>query len=189
MPKAKAATKKQAASTPALPTLDEACALLLQNETPAFRTSTETLYKIVKNILDQPDEAKFRSLRRNGKAFTENLAHAKGAVRFLRAVGFAEVGAGDDAAYALPASADAALLTNGKAALKAVVKAYAAQEEAQRVEENAAAAVRLRDLQELSKQNANNRNNADGIEREKQRMLAARDREDYARQRDPTNMR
>lgn len=42
----------------ARPSIQEAIAILLQNEPAPFRLATETLFKIVQNLLTQPDEPK-----------------------------------------------------------------------------------------------------------------------------------
>jgi len=40
----------------AQPSVQEAVAILLQNEAVIFRLASETLFKIVRNLLTQPDE-------------------------------------------------------------------------------------------------------------------------------------
>ena len=130
------------ASSP--PTLDEACAILLQNEDPiVFQQATECLFKALQNVLQHPEEAKYRSLRRSSKGFAEKLRPAKGAVRFLRACGFIERGENDEAAFVLPDEADTEHLVNAKAALKAVVKQHMA------VTQRALEAARQRENQEV----------------------------------------
>jgi stage V sporulation protein SpoVS len=176
----------------ARPSLEDACRILLSNEnSEIFRTVTEALFKIVSNVLQNPDEAKYRTLRAaNNAAFQQKVKAAKGGVRFLRASGFGEEDGG--AAFVLPANADLELLNQAKAALKAVVKHRAfvdqKESEAQRSAENAAAATKLAELRALSKQNMSKQTAQ--AENERQRILNGIqiDREDLVRQKDPNNM-
>ena len=135
------------------PTIADAVGILLKNEAPAvFRLATETLFKVVQNILADPENDAMRRLKRSTNTFSTKIAPAKGAVRFLRAVGFEEEGAGEEASLVLRAP-DLKLLEEGKLALKASVKEYSRlQEEARRIE-NEAAAEKLRMLREVSKSN------------------------------------
>ena len=71
--KAKAAPAPAAAFS-AVPTLDEACALLLKNEPAPFREATETLFTILNNITAKPDEAVFRRLKRANAALSASSA-------------------------------------------------------------------------------------------------------------------
>ena len=61
--------------------LDEALGLLCLNDPVAFQAATETLFKIVQNVLANPGEAKYRTLRRKGAAFAQKVGGAKGGVR------------------------------------------------------------------------------------------------------------
>ena len=140
------------------PTVAEACSILLRNEHAPFQHATETLFKVVQNLIQNPNDPAFRSLKRSSNAFATKLGPAKGAVRFLRAIGFVEAeaaGSSDGAADGVftMAEPDEVLLAEGKAALKAAVKEYRRMEEEARSVENAAAAEKLRDLREVSKQN------------------------------------
>ena len=49
---------------------------------------TQTLFTIVKNVTKEPDNEKMRRLKRSTKTFSTSIASAKGAVRYLRALGF-----------------------------------------------------------------------------------------------------
>ena len=112
-------------------TLQEAGELLLRNEDPeVFRLATETLFKVLQNLVAHPDEPKYRSLPRSSAAFADKLAKAKGAVRFLKAVGFVEEGgSGAGGSLALSSGAESAdQIAAGKACLKAVLKAHTEQE-------------------------------------------------------------
>ena len=51
----------------------------------------------MQNIITNPEAKALQKLRRSTATFSEKLAPAKGAVRFLRAVGFVEEGEGNDA--------------------------------------------------------------------------------------------
>lgn len=173
------------------PTIEEACQLLLQNESDAtFQAATETLFKIMQNIVTHPDEPKYRTLKRSTATFTNNLGCAKGAVRLLKAAGFEEQGSDDAAALVLPASASTDLLTQTKAALKAVVKhrmqQQIAKRDAERAAENAVAAQKLRDLKAVSEKNTAKQTAEQAAERERLMKGLQIDREDFVRQRDPT---
>ena len=159
------------------------------NEQLVFQQATETLFTILQNVLQNPDEPKYRNVRRSTKAFQEKLAHAKGAVRFLRAAGFVEQHAGtDDAAFVLDEPAPSQL-NEAKTTLKAVVKHrfaldLKAKEEA-RQQENAAAAGKLAQLKEVSKQNQAKQTELDSVERQRLLEGIQIDREDKVRQADP----
>ena len=158
------------------PTIHEACGVLLLNDAPTFKIATETLFKILQNLKQHPEEPKYRSLARSSATFSEKLAHAKGAVRFLKAVGFEEQGgSGDGSSLVLPPKAESAeTIVQGKAALKAVLAQHTDQmlreADAKRTQENAAAAQRLADLRDLSKKNSSQKTAED--EKERQRLKA-----------------
>mmetsp|Transcript_19931 Transcript_19931/g.33971 ORF Transcript_19931/g.33971 Transcript_19931/m.33971 type:complete len:155 (+) Transcript_19931:88-552(+) len=148
---------------------------------------TQTLFTIVKNVTKEPDNEKMRRLKRSTKTFSTSIASAKGAVRYLRALGFEDVGEGEEEAMLLR-TPDQKLLEEGKSTLKEVVKEFARRVEEQRRLENEAAAEKLRALKEISrsKQEGNEEQRA---ERDRQRKLLEIDRADYYRQRDPTDLR
>ena len=171
------------------PTLEQACQILLQNDAATFKSATETLFTILKNITAKPDEAVFRRLKRANAALSAKVFGAKGGVRFLRAVGFVEEGAGDEAAFVLPAAVGAEQLAAGKAALKAAVKQFSHVQEALRTAENEAAAQKLRDLRDLSKQNNSKRDAATAGEKDAIKAEIAAERFEWERQRDPTNFK
>jgi hypothetical protein len=109
------------------PNLSDAIDLLLKNEPTVFRTATETLFKVVKNIEAHPAEPRYRELSVSSASFTGKIAPVKGGVRFLRALGFekttvkgspsADARADGHEAMVL-AAPDAATLSRGKMALK-----------------------------------------------------------------------
>lgn len=211
--RAKPASVRRMASSK--PTLEEAVSILLQNphgggaarsnqpqalsitqplsmtshpSAPAvvFTLATETLFKVVQNLVAHPENPAFRVLKRSSNAFSTKLAPAMGAVRFLRAIGFVEEGTSgaEDAIFTL-GQPDAELLVAAKAMLKAGVKEYRRREEAARVEENKACAKQLADLQELSKQNHAKRNAEAQAERDRMNKIAEIDKWEKARQADP----
>jgi hypothetical protein len=47
--------------------LEEACRILLLNDSAVFQLATETLYAILKNIVQHPGEDKYRRIRRGAK--------------------------------------------------------------------------------------------------------------------------
>ena len=168
------------------PTLEEAVSILLKNEHAAFTLATETLFEVVKNLAAHPDEPKYRTLKRSSNAFSAKLAPAKGAVRFLRAIGFVEQGSSsaEEAVFTV-GKPDAELLAAAKTALKGAVKEYRRVEEAARVAENAAAAQRLADLRDLSKQNYAKRDADAQAERERIMKIAEIEKWEKQRQADP----
>lgn len=151
-----------------------------------FTLATETLFKVVQNLVAHPENPAFRVLKRSSNAFSTKLAPAMGAVRFLRAIGFVEEGTSgaEDAIFTL-GQPDAELLVAAKAMLKAGVKEYRRREEAARVEENKACAKQLADLQALSKQNHAKRNAEAQAERDRMNKIAEIDKWEKARQADP----
>jgi len=144
-----------------MPTLSEACGVLLLNDPTTFKDASETLFKILQNIAKHPDEPKYRSLARSSAAFTSKLANAKGAVRFLKAVGFEEEGGSGEGGSLVLKAASAEVISQGKAALKATLAQHTDQMlregDAKRSAENAAAAQQLADLRDLSKRNSSQR--------------------------------
>jgi len=70
-------------------TLDELVQTLLQDETKN-RAGIETIKKILKNILQNPHEEKFRRLKISGKVFSEKLLPTEGAIPLLYDLGFQE---------------------------------------------------------------------------------------------------
>ena len=151
-----------------------------------FTLATETLFKVVQNLVAHPENPAFRVLKRSSNVFSTKLAPAMGAVRFLRAIGFVEEGTSgaEDAIFTL-GQPDAELLVAAKAMLKAGVKEYRRREEAARVEENKACAKQLADLQALSKQNHAKRDAEAQAERDRMNKIAEIDKWEKARQADP----
>jgi len=60
------------------------------NGRSAIEASISTLTTILTNILKEPDNLKYRRIRMANKIITEKLSKVKGAVNFLKAVGFTE---------------------------------------------------------------------------------------------------
>lgn len=175
---------KQAA--PVRPSVEEAISILVKNPHAVFQNATETLFQIVKNLTSHPDEPMYRALKRSSNAFSSKLAPAVGAVRFLRAVGFVEQGSSDaaDGVFTIE-KPDTTLLAAGKAALKEAVKEHRRLEEAARTVENAAAAQKLAELRELSKQNSAKQTAQAQAEREHIMEIARIEKWEKERQKDP----
>ena len=180
------------------PSLEEATELLLTNAPAPFRIATETLFDVTKKAAANTQP--ITSLNTRSQAFTQKVQTAKGAVRFLRAIGFelspmpSNVASsshdnGEPVPQMLLTNPDPVLLQKGKIALKECVKAYAQRQEAARAAENAAAARKLAELKALSKANRSKETEAARKEREVQLAKLAADRHDYERQRDPTNLK
>ena len=170
----------------AQPPVEEAVAILLQNEAGVFRVATETLFKILQNVISHPEDASYRTLKRSNETFSNKVASAKGGVRFLRAVGFQ---ASDDDALTLAAAADLEALNRGKVALKDAVKEYSRRAQERRTAADAAAASKLAELRQLSKQNNLKRDGDKEREREALLKGVQIDRADWERQRDNTNFK
>ncbi|UYV78075.1 UBXN6 [Cordylochernes scorpioides] len=62
--------------------------LLSCNDVSRVRQGVETLSRCLNNILDNPEEEKYRKLRVLNRTFQERLAELDGALEFLDAVGF-----------------------------------------------------------------------------------------------------
>lgn len=196
------------------PSVEEACNLLVKNEDSlVFQIATEAIFKILQNLLQNPTEEKYRTLRRSNPAFAEKIGKAKGGVRFLKAVGFVEDGAGDAAVLVLPADVDTDHLRKSKAMLKEIAKQRMDEEAKKReairvvdtrltrvqcpvhelthalcvlqVADNAAAAVKLADLEAISKQNQAKQTEVEKEERARLLKGIEIDREDRERQKDP----
>lgn len=48
----------------------------------------------VRNLLEHPDEAKFRRIRKENKRFTQRLGRFRGGLQLCRAIGFQDKGDG-----------------------------------------------------------------------------------------------
>lgn len=171
------------------PRLEDAVAILLQNDAGPFRVATETLFKLLQNVVSHPEDASYRAIKRSNEAFSSKVASARGGVRFLRAVGFQPSTADGAEVLALAATADLEALDRGKAALKEAVREYSSREQARRTATDAAAAAKLDDLRQLSKQNNAKRDGEKGRDREAILKGLEIDREDWSRQRDDTNFK
>mmetsp|Transcript_47428 Transcript_47428/g.152282 ORF Transcript_47428/g.152282 Transcript_47428/m.152282 type:complete len:176 (+) Transcript_47428:129-656(+) len=86
-----------------------------QNGWPAQETCYSTLLKLLQNVVDKPEEPKFRSIKATNATIKAKVLDCAGARAFLLAAGFAEDGdlltlpSGDDAAQANCGAALAAL--------------------------------------------------------------------------------
>ncbi|CAJ0603528.1 unnamed protein product [Cylicocyclus nassatus] len=60
------------------------------NKKQPKETAVETIGKYLQNIIENPEEPKFRRIRLSNKAFQERVAAVKGGREFLTAVGFEE---------------------------------------------------------------------------------------------------
>ncbi|XP_008811148.2 uncharacterized protein LOC103722385 [Phoenix dactylifera] len=71
--------------------LQRAIEMLRSEATPAEATSAlKTLFKIIWNVIDHPNEVKFRRLRKANPQFQRNVANYKAALEVLTLVGFCE---------------------------------------------------------------------------------------------------
>ncbi|MQL70659.1 hypothetical protein Taro_002963 [Colocasia esculenta] len=65
---------------------------MLRSEAPPVEatSSLQTLVKIIRNVIDHPDETKFRRLRKANLLFQRNIANFKAAMEVLTVIGFCE---------------------------------------------------------------------------------------------------
>eukprot|EP00441_Pelagodinium_beii_P041182 CAMPEP_0197636518 /NCGR_PEP_ID=MMETSP1338-20131121/11998_1 /TAXON_ID=43686 ORGANISM="Pelagodinium beii, Strain RCC1491" /NCGR_SAMPLE_ID=MMETSP1338 /ASSEMBLY_ACC=CAM_ASM_000754 /LENGTH=205 /DNA_ID=CAMNT_0043208757 /DNA_START=42 /DNA_END=659 /DNA_ORIENTATION=+ len=101
--------------------------------------------KMLKNVLENPGEEKFRKVRTSNPKFSSKVYNMRGAPEFFRLVGFKDTI--EEGFIVLPADADLALLQKGVDALSAQAVARAEAEESKRKEdeEKAKAAQKERD--------------------------------------------
>ena len=66
--------------------------LLVDNPYEVFMDVSQLLQKFASNILNNPDNPKYRSIRVANKVFQSRLLPVNGAVECLFAMGFEEVG-------------------------------------------------------------------------------------------------
>jgi len=171
---------------------DAATAKLLRNEPAQFQLVTETLFKVITNVIQHPDEAKYLELKCESATYKVKIAACAGGLAFLRAAGFAQV----EGVMRLPSPPDVGHLKSSRSALKAVVHRYgelmaAAQAEraAEEQRENEAAAVKLKELQEATKKRRAKVDEAASAERAEILKGLAIDRDDWHRQRDPNSLK
>ncbi|KAJ0986990.1 hypothetical protein J5N97_005346 [Dioscorea zingiberensis] len=71
--------------------LQRAIELLRSEAPPAEATSAlQTISKIIRNVIDHPDDMKFRRLRKANPLFQRNVANYRAAMEVLALIGFAE---------------------------------------------------------------------------------------------------
>jgi thioredoxin 1 len=95
-PLSRSALDMQAAISAALMTLRASCGSLGE-----FVAATRTLLVFVGNVVTHPGEAKYRRVRLANAAFQSKLGRHAGGVAAMKAFGFVEEGAGDDAALVM----------------------------------------------------------------------------------------
>lgn len=64
---------------------------LLENSPEAFDNASQLLLRIANNIVQEPKEAKYRTLKLSTNTFQNKLLPVKGAVECLYAMGFEDV--------------------------------------------------------------------------------------------------
>eukprot|EP00965_Chrysotila_dentata_P135189 4469963-Pleurochrysis_carterae.AAC.4 len=179
--------------------LNAAVNKLLKNTPAAFKVVTETIHKVLSNVITYPDDPKYRELRRDSNTFTSKIASCAGGVAFLKASGFTS----DDRCMRLT-EVDVDVLKAARAQLKAAVKQYNAMCQELQQKEKEEAAIKLKELQEATrkrraKQDAESAALRDsilrGVEVLAPDLLRLRfdaccpiDRHERDRQLDPTNM-
>ena len=85
-----------------------------------FDAALDTCRTLLQNVLEQPDEAKFRTIRLGNAAFHQRLGQFPSGIALLRSLGFEDANAADSSpggdglpAYLALPVADAALLAQG----------------------------------------------------------------------------
>lgn len=117
--------------------MDSAIArLTAENSEAVVRAAIALLVKIMSNIRDKPDVAKFRKIRKDNKQISGQVLVARGALALLTAVGFDSTA--DGFLLMDAAKVDAATLAHGVAALEAVLAGRSAAASAARAEHVAA---------------------------------------------------
>jgi len=161
---------------------DAAVQKLLKNPPPAFKLVTERLFKVLTNIVQHPDDPKFRELRCDSATFSQSIASCAGGKAFLRAAGFTE----EANIMRLPSPPDVEAVKKSRNVLKAAVKRYAELTQQQQHRENEDAAKKLADLKELSRKRQAQVGASVQAEREEILRGVQIDRDDWQRQRDQT---
>lgn len=168
---------------------DAAVRKLLNNAPIPFKLVTETLFKVLTNIINNPDEPKYCELKRDSATFTEKISSCAGGLAFLKASGFVA----DGEVMRIQPPIEVERLRRTRAVLKEAVRAYGeecvrrTQEQMQR--ENAEAAGKLRELQDANRKHRSKSDIAAATERESIMRGVQIDRADWERQRDPTNLK
>jgi len=120
--------------------------LLATNPFLQFETAVETLRKYVSNIVQKPDEPKYRKIRLENATFDRNVRQPRGGIRFLESIGFREVNG-----FLELDQADAASIQQALDLLLAKLQLMKDEEE-RKVNEERAEADALRLKRELSKE-------------------------------------
>ncbi|XP_024527001.1 uncharacterized protein LOC112345127 isoform X2 [Selaginella moellendorffii] len=80
-----------AAAAAASSRLEDSIAMLTRQATPLEAAMAfQTLVKILSNVMEHPNEEKFRRIKKNNPVFQERVAKFAGAIELLKMVGFAE---------------------------------------------------------------------------------------------------
>ena len=69
-----------------------AVAQLATNPRPQFEAAVKTLQQYVSNIIEKPNEPKYRRIKLENAIFVKHVRQAQGGVAFLKALGFCEGG-------------------------------------------------------------------------------------------------
>ncbi|XP_024538784.1 uncharacterized protein LOC112349163 [Selaginella moellendorffii] len=80
-----------AAAAAASSRLEDSIAMLTRQATPLEAAMAfQTLVKILSNVMEHPNEEKYRRIKKNNPVFQERVAKFAGAIELLKMVGFAE---------------------------------------------------------------------------------------------------
>ncbi|CAE8732741.1 unnamed protein product [Polarella glacialis] len=119
------------------------------HRTAEYTACTETMAKMLRNIIENPNEEKFRKVRISNPKFSSTVYSMKGAPEFFKLVGFVDTV--EEGFIVLPADAGVALLRKGMDALIDQAVARSAREEQKRKEDEAKAEAAQK-AQKLKKQ-------------------------------------
>eukprot|EP00931_Biecheleriopsis_adriatica_P107484 TRINITY_DN81828_c0_g1_i1.p1 TRINITY_DN81828_c0_g1~~TRINITY_DN81828_c0_g1_i1.p1 ORF type:complete len:243 (+),score=69.84 TRINITY_DN81828_c0_g1_i1:38-766(+) len=110
-----------------------------------YSECTSTMTKMLKNVLENPEEEKFRKVRLSNPKFSSKVYSMRGAPEFFRLVGFKD--SIEEGFIILPADADLSLLQQGVDALaaQAVARVEAEDKKKKEDEEKARAAQKERE--------------------------------------------
>lgn len=158
---------------------------LLKNAPIPFKVVTETLFKVLTNVINSSQDPKYLELKRTSTTFSEKIANCAGGVAFLRAAGFVT----DGDVMRLPKPVNVEKLQRSRAILKDAVKQYGAKVQEEQQRENTEAAMKLRDLQEATRKRRSKIDADAAAERANILRGVQIDRDDWSRQRDPNNLR
>eukprot|EP00404_Azadinium_spinosum_P004554 CAMPEP_0180478568 /NCGR_PEP_ID=MMETSP1036_2-20121128/32848_1 /TAXON_ID=632150 /ORGANISM="Azadinium spinosum, Strain 3D9" /LENGTH=241 /DNA_ID=CAMNT_0022486097 /DNA_START=44 /DNA_END=766 /DNA_ORIENTATION=+ len=117
-----------------------------------YTACTATITKMLRNVIENPNEDKFRKVRLSNPKFSSTVYSMKGAPELFKLVGFKDTL--EEGFIVLPADADIALLQKGVDALVAQATARTEREEQKKKEDEAKALAAQKERQLKKEQEA-----------------------------------